>query len=179
VEQEPVVQERRSSKKTWISILVAAVIVVGMLAAAAVGGTTYFFYQHVHTQIAPTADAAKEFVAARGKFEGQPALIEMRRGDEPLLHRELIKTEMPARPLESLRVLAYDPDAEKLVRISIPFWLLRLAPSGKRMSFLSDNGVDIDSDRVHLTLDDLERRGPGLLLDHEDRRGAHVLVWTE
>jgi hypothetical protein len=76
-------------------------------------------------------------------------------------------------------VLAYDPDDERLVRISIPFWLLRLAPSTKRMSFLSDNGIDFDSERVRLTLEDLERRGPGLILDHKDRHGSLVLVWTE
>jgi len=166
-------------KKTWISVLIAAVIIVGMLAAAAVGGTAYFVAKHVRTQAAETADAAKEFATARARFSGEPPLIEMRRGDEPLLHRELLKKEMPTKPLEALRVLAYDPDAEKLVHVSIPFWLLRLAPSGKRMSFLSDNGVDFDSDRVHLTLDDIERRGPGLILDQKDRRGSLVLVWTE
>jgi hypothetical protein len=169
-----------SSRKTWISVLIAAVIVVGMLAAAAVGGTAYFFHNHIHTQNAETADAAKAFEAARGRFAGQPPLIEMRRGDEePVLHKELLKGDTPARPLETLRVLAYDPDEEKLVRISIPMWLLRLAPSTKRMSFLSDNGIDFDSERVRLTLEDLERRGPGLILDHKDRRGSLVLVWTE
>ena len=168
-----------SNRRTWISILIAAVIIVGLLAAAAVGGTAYFFYNHVHTQNAETADAAREFATARQRFTGQPALIEMRRNDEPLLHKELITREAVDRPLESLRVLAYDPDDEKLVRISIPFWLLRLAPSNKRMSFLNENGVDFDSERVHLTLEDLERRGPGLVLDHKDRRGSLVLVWTE
>jgi len=33
--------------------------------------------------------------------------------------------------------------------------------------------------RVRLTLDDLERRGPGLILDQKDRHGSQVLVWTE
>jgi hypothetical protein len=80
--------------------------------------------------------------------------------------------------LESLRVLAYDRHAGKLVRVSIPFWLLRMAPS-KNLSFLNDNGIDVDSDRVRLTVDDLERRGPGLLIDSQDRRGSLVLVWTE
>jgi hypothetical protein len=177
MEQAPI--RERSSRRTWVSVLIAAVIIVGMLAAAAVGGTAYFFYKHVHTQPVETADAAREFETARARFSGHPPLIEMRRGDEPLLHRELLKSETPARPLDTLRVLAYDPDGGKLVRVSIPFWLIRLAPSGKRMSFLSDNGVELDSDRVHLTLEDLERRGPGLILDHADRRGSLVLVWTE
>jgi hypothetical protein len=169
-----------SSRRTWVSVLIAAVIIIGMLAAAAVGGTAYFFYNHIHTQNAETAAAAKEFEAARGRFAGQQPLIEMRRGDEePVLHKELLKADAPARPLDTLRVLAYDPDDEKLVRISIPMWLLRLAPSTKRMSFLSDNGIEFDSERVRLTLEDLERRGPGLILDHKDRRGSLVLIWTE
>ena len=74
--------------------------------------------------------------------------------------------------------LAYDPDARKLVRVSIPFWLIRMAPS-QHFSFLNDNGIDFDSDRVRLNYKDLERLGPGLILDQKDRRGSHVLVWTE
>jgi hypothetical protein len=62
--------------------------------------------------------------------------------------------------------------------VQIPFWLLRMLPS-KNLSLLNDEGIDIDTDRVRLTLDDLERRGPGLVLDTKDRRGSLVLVWTE
>jgi hypothetical protein len=90
----------------------------------------------------------------------------------------VIPASLPAIKLETLRVLAYDIHAEKLVRVSIPFWLLRLAPT-RHVSFLSDTGIDFDSDRVRLTLDDLERRGPGLILDQADHRGSQVLVWTE
>jgi hypothetical protein len=62
--------------------------------------------------------------------------------------------------------------------VQIPFWLLHMVPS-KHLSLLNDEGIDIDTDRVRLTLDDLERRGPGLILDAKDRRGSLVLVWTE
>ncbi len=103
----------------------------------------------------------------------------MTHGDEPRLHREALGAGGSPAPLHTLRVLAYDSDAGKLVNVSIPFWLLRLAPSNKKLSFLSDNGIDFDTDRVRLTLEDIERRGPGLMLDHKDRRGAQVLVWTE
>jgi hypothetical protein len=75
-------------------------------------------------------------------------------------------------------VIAYDNRAGKLVNVSIPFWLLRMMPS-KNFSFLNDNGIDFDSERVHLKLEDLERRGPGLILDQADRRGSQVLVWSE
>ena len=168
----------QQNKKTWISVLIAAVIVVGILAVSAVGGTAYFIYRHVHTQFTPTEGAEAQFAEARKRFAGQQPLIEMRRGDEPLFHREVIPKTMPATKLETLRVLAYDTRARKLVNVSIPMWLLRMAPTNK-FSFMKDNGIDFDSDRVHITLEDVERRGPGLLLDQADRRGSQVLVWTE
>jgi hypothetical protein len=168
----------QSTRKTWISILIAAVIVVGILAVAIVGGTTWFFFRHIHTQFTPVENAEQQFTDARARFVGQQALIEMKKDDEAVVHREVIPASQPATRLGSLRVLAYDRHAGKLVRVSIPFWLLRMAPS-QHFSFLNTNGIDFESDRVRLTLDDLERRGPGLILDQADRRGSQVLVWTE
>jgi hypothetical protein len=167
-----------SNRKTWISVLIAAVIIVGVLAVTAVGGTAYFIYRHVQTQFTPSENADRQFADARARFAGQQPLIEMRKDDEPVLHRETIPKTMPAARLDTLRVLAYDTRANKLVNVSIPMWLLRLAPSNK-FSFMKDNGIDFDSDRMHISLDDVERRGPGLLLDQADRRGSQVLVWTE
>jgi hypothetical protein len=166
-----------SNKKTWLSILIAAVIIVGIMAVAVVGGTAYFFSRHISTQIAPSDDAAHEFAAARERFTGQQPLVEIRRGDQAVVHREVIPVSMPATKLESLRVLAYDTHARKLVRVSIPFWLLRMAPS--RNFSLINNGIDFDSERVHLTVEDLERRGPGLILDQTEHGGSQVLVWAE
>jgi hypothetical protein len=167
----------QSSRRTWVSVIIASVIIVGVLAVAAIGGTAYFIYRHVNAEFTPSASAQRQFVDTRARFAGQQPLIEMRRGDEPVLHREVILASQPER-IETLRVLAYDERAGKLVNVSIPMWLLRMFPS-KRMSFLSDNGIDFDSDRVHVTLEDIERRGPGLILDQADRRGSQVLVWTE
>jgi hypothetical protein len=170
-----------ATRRTWISILIAAVIIVGVLALTVVGGTAFFIYRHVNAEFTNDQTAEQEFVSARQRFGGQQALIEIKRNDEPVVHRELIHADAGgARRLETLRVLAYDDTAGKLVRVSIPFWLLRILPT-HNLSFLNDEGidVDIDSERVRLTVDDLDRRGPGLLLDHKDRRGSQVLVWTE
>ena len=168
----------QNNRKTWISVLIASVIVVGILAVSAVVGTAYFIYRHVHTQFTPSENAEQQFAQTRARFAGQQPLIEIRKDDEPVLHRDVLRASQSTAKLETLRVLAYDTHAEKLVRVSIPFWLLRLAPS-RHMTFLSDSGIDFDSDRVHITLDDLERRGPGLILDQADRRGSQVLVWAE
>jgi len=168
----------QSSRRTWVSVLIAAVIVVGILAAAAVGGTAFFISRHVQTQVTPSENAEQRFLEARARFNGQRPLLELHRDDRPVVNRDVLSGPASTVKLEALRVLAYDQHERKLVNVSIPFWLLRLAPSNK-FSFLNDRGIDFDSDRIHLTLEDLERRGPGLILDQADRRGSQVLVWTE
>lgn len=161
------------SKKTWISILIAAVVVVAVLAAAIVGSTAFFFFRHISTQSTSSENAAVEFARARQRFTGGQPLIEFK-NDRPVVHRsDRASTEN----IETLQVLAYDDDERKLVRVNIPFWLLRLAPS-KNVRFL-DNNLDFDADKAQLTVDDLRRHGPGLILDQRDRRGTQVLVWAE
>lgn len=169
-----------SARKTWISILIASVIIVVLLAIAVVGGTAFFIYRHVHAEFTNENTAAQEFAGARARFAAERPLIEIQGNKDPIVHRDLIPANASAHRIESLRVLAYDDRAGKLVRVSIPFWLLRMMPS-RHLSFLNDEGidVDIDADRVRLTIDDIERRGPGLILDEKDRRGSQVLVWAE
>jgi hypothetical protein len=163
-----------SSRKTWISIAVASVIIVGMLALAVVGGTALFIYRHVDSEITGPENAEQQFTRMRAKFAGQQPLVEMRTNDEPMLHRT---SSAPRQELRALHALAYDARAHKLVRVDVPIWLLRLMPSGNAIH-ISD--VDeLDDQHARLTLEDLERHGPGLVLDVRRRRDAHVLVWTE
>ena len=85
---------------------------------------------------------------------------------------------MPAAKLDTLRVLAYDTRADKLVNV-VDSVVASSHGADRQVSFMNDTGIDFDSDRVHITLEDIERRGPSLILDQADRRGSQVLVWTE
>lgn len=167
--------------KTWLTIVVAVLGVIVMLGVAAIGGAAYWMYSHIQTQTVAENTAGDSFARTRARFSGQQPLIEIGDRDNVVIHREAeaSPTSNAGTPLKTLRAMVYNPDDNRMVDINIPFWLLRLAPSGGRFSFLNDNGVNFDSDRVRLTLDDIERRGPGLILDQRDRRGSLVLVWTE
>jgi hypothetical protein len=170
----------QATRRTWVSIAIASVIIVGLVALTALGGATFFIFRHVDAEIVGQAGARQEFQSARERFTGQEPLIEIGKDDAPTIRRDLIPSVSSGRRVATLRVLAYDEHSGKVVRIAIPIWLLRLLPS-RHLSFLNDQGidVDIDSERVGLTLDDLERRGPGLVLDQNDHRGSLVLVWVE
>jgi hypothetical protein len=60
--------------------------------------------------------------------------------------------------------------------MDLPFWLLRLKMQGTRIDVGSGN---VDLAKLRLTVEDLERFGPTLILDQKDGEGARVLIWSQ
>jgi hypothetical protein len=160
--------------KTWVWVVIAvfAVCVLGVIAMAGVG--IYFFSQHIDTSSASPTVAAREFEEVRKRFEQQKPLIEL---DE----RGRFLRANPDRPSgskapEKLHVIAFDADDGRIVRLNIPFWLLRMQSGGATIDF---NGRSMDLEDLKLTVEDLERFGPTLIVDHHDTSGDRVLVWSQ
>jgi len=160
--------------KTWVWVVIGVVAlgILGIVAMAAAG--LWFVRSHVNVQTTTVAAAATDFDTVRARFTGQKPLIEL---DD---HGEFVRanTDRPAgtvRP-QSMNVMAFDADDEKVVRMELPFWLLRLKSGGANFSM---GGGNLDLAKLHLTVEDLERYGPTLILDHKDRKGARVLVWSQ
>ena len=72
-------------------------------------------------------------------------------------------------------MLGWDCNDEELVRVTIPFWMIRMKPGDINVS----SGDGNRSVRLSLSADDLEGYGPTLLLDHTDEEGYHLVLWTE
>lgn len=170
-----------NTKKTVFAILGAILLIVIILIVSAVGGLAYFVRTHMHAQQTTSETAREEIDQVRARFAGQSPMIERRAGtdddddDRFMVHRP-VETARRA-DLQSLRAIAYDPREHRIMHVSVPFWLLRLMPT--RNGFRFPNDSDVDLGRTHLTLDDLERHGPGLILDAHDQRGSEVIVWVE
>ena len=164
-------------KKTWVSILVAGLIIVALFCLVAIGGAIYWVGRHVATEFTSTENASGELEQQRQRFAGQQALVELHgERDVPTIHR---RTGAGGSSPQTLRVLAFDPRAGKLVRVNIPFWLLRLAPS-RRITLRDGLQISVEDDRLDLTVQDIDRAGPGLILDARNLHGGtEALVWTE
>ena len=121
--------------KTWVAIVIGAIVVVGVLVVAIVGGSAYFVARHVRAQLVSTDTADAQFATARDRFAGQMALIELRKDDEPIVHRPA--EDAHTAPIQTVRVMVYSPDSRKLVNVSLPMWVLRMAPG--RGFDMSDN----------------------------------------
>ena len=161
--------------KTWVWV-VLAVIVTAVVAVVAVAGIgVYFFKQHIDTRTVSAAVASRDFDAVKARFAGQKPLVELDR------HGTFLRSN-PERPAaagrrpEQLVVMAFDPDDGRIVRLSIPFWLLRLKTGGGSIDF---NGKRMDLEDLKLSVADLERFGPTLIVDHSSVDGNRVLVWSQ
>jgi hypothetical protein len=163
------------STKTVLIVLAAAVTIVCVVVVALIGTSAYFVSQHVRSDYVGTENAEAQFAAARQRLAGKSPLLELRGDDEPIIHRP--PADAKAAPITVVRALLYSPDERKLVNLSLPAWLLRMG-SGDRLRFIGDSD-HFDTRHLGLTFADIERHGPGLILDGILEHRSLVLVWTE
>ena len=164
-----------STKRTWLWVILGIVGTLFLLVVILIGGAIYEFRTHVKTQVVESAVAEQEFTRQREKFNGQEPLIEYtgddRGTDKANVHRPPATDRRV--PINALHVLIYDLNQGNLVRVNIPGWLLRMMPNGRYSGF-----DDEAFTRNRITLEDLERHGPGLILQGRNR-DTRILIWSE
>jgi hypothetical protein len=164
-----------TKKRTWLTIVLATVAIVFILAVALGAGVAYFFVSHAQSTPISMEDGQARITAAKARFAGQTAMIVADMNTRaPIVN--LPPPDAHGAPITTIRALIYSEREGKLIDAAIPAWVLRMMPNGK-VRFLE--GLPFDSDRVQITFDDVERHGPGLILDGFDRRGSRVLIWAE
>lgn len=168
-----------ASKKTWIWILAAAFGLCILAMAAVAGLGIYFVASNVSSGRSTGAQAGRSFDEVRGTFRDAPPLLELDRNDEPRPTRRLSDLPTSSRKPTNLWILAWDPDEERLSKISLPFWMLRLGHNNVDVRHRGDSGADFDLENLDLDFVELERVGPLLILDFRAPDGRRVLVWTE
>lgn len=163
--------------RRWLPIVLGVLLVLILGLGGLVGSCAYLVRRQV--RVMPQSSLGEYEREAQGvlrRFPGVPVLVEDGPSG-PVLSQEALAARQkrtPTRPLQNLHVLVFSSAENKLVRLSLPFWLLRLAPDGH-------TGIDVDDvdlDKLRLSVDDIEHAGPGPLLVRRGRE-AHVLVWTE
>ena len=158
----------------WVVIAIAAVCVLGIVAIAGVG--FYYISQHVESKTATPTAAAAEFDAIKAGFPGQTPLIELdQRGRFLRAHTDRPAVAHAVVP-NDLHVLAFDGNERRIVQFRIPFWILRMKAKNATIDL---NGNRMDLEDLRLTVEDLERYGPSVIVDHLAPDGDRVLVWSK
>ena len=92
----------------------------------AVIATVAWFQENMEVASSTPRDAETEFEIVRQKFGGREPLLEMHDGVPRFTKARESASSSLASSLETLNVLVWDPDEEKVFRIRLPFWLMRL-----------------------------------------------------
>lgn len=164
------------SKWRW---LVPLLLGIGFLALCGIGFSSYLFSSWTEVRPLEYAEAMAEFDLARSRTGGGPSYLTISPEGSLELRTDLEGPE-PV-PIEILHLLAWSPDSEKLLQIEFPFWFVRVKMSdtvnlGTVTAALAQDWENL---QLKVSVEELERRGPGLILDHRREDGARILLWTE
>jgi uncharacterized DUF497 family protein len=158
----------------WAQVLIGVGIVAVFLGIGAIIAVTAWFSQNLHVQDADERDAEVEFEKVRQQFKGQPPLLELKDGAPHYVGKRTAASGQSQ--LQTLHVLVFDPRDDKLSRISIPWWILRMKSGPIRFGSYTSG---LDDGGVNLTPEDIEKFGPGVILDTPGRHGERVLLWAQ
>jgi hypothetical protein len=158
--------------RTWVKITLAgvALVVLGLFALGATGA--YFALRHLDRRSSTEADTLREVEAIRARFGARPPLVELAPGRMGDIRINRLQT-ADARPVTTIHVIAWKSADREMVRMEMPLWLMRFSA----VNLFSQIGVG--PERLRLTVQDIERYGPGIVLDYGRPEADRVLLWVE
>ena len=158
----------------WAQVLIGIAIVAVFLGIGAIIAVTAYFSDKVVVSSSTPSEADEEFERVRQRFKGQAPLVEMRQG---VALRSNPRPPVAGAPqLTTLHILAWDAEDEKLASVTVPWWVIRLKSGPIRFSTYT---AGLDDETVKLTPEDIERSGPGLILEAIGHRNERVLLWAD
>jgi hypothetical protein len=175
-----------TTKRTWLWVILGIFGTLVLCVVVLIGGAIFEFRRHVKNELVASTVAEQEFAAARERFRGQQPLVEFTAGrddrdDVPTVHHP--PSDARRVEIHTVRVLVYDINEGHLIHADIPGWLLRMMRNGGGRGGMYGAGGGVfgpgfDMSRNRVTIEDLERHGPGLVMDGHNRN-TRILVWSE
>ena len=122
-------------------------------------------------------EADRAFAAAVARAGGGPPYVDL--ADGMSVKRELERG--VSSDLAALHVMSWNPDDRKLRQVAFPFWFVRMKTTdsvnlGTFAAALTGDWENLD---IGVTVEDLERLGPALVIDHSQEGGGRIVLWTE
>lgn len=157
--------------RTWVkaTIGVGALATVCILALA--GIASYFVLGNLERRGAPEATVLSEIEIIRTRFGSRQPLIEIvdaRKGDV-----RINRLAGSGARVTTFHIVSWNADDGELLRTEAPLWLMRFSS----INLLSQLGLAPGS--LRLTVQDVERYGPGIVVDYAQPGKTRVLVWVD
>jgi hypothetical protein len=165
----------RPKKRSWIPIVIGVFLLFAIVAVGAIVVTAMWFRQNISVTRSSEDAAAQQFEDVRRRFPGQEPLIQLVDG-RPQYTADRVSMAGARAPLTSVHVIAYDRDEGNTVTFSLPFWLLRMKSGPIRISAYQQGW---DDRGVSFRVEDIEKHGPGIIVDVTEKNEGRVLIWAQ
>jgi hypothetical protein len=162
-------------KRNWLAIILGVLLLFGILGVGCVVLTVSWFRQNLSVTATEEQAAMQQFDDVRKRFPDQQPLIQLVDGKPQLAAERATETPSPT-SLTTMHVIAYDVDEGNLVNFSLPFWLLRMKSGPIRISAYQQGW---DDRGVSFRVEDIEKHGPGIIVDVTEPGQGRVIIWAE
>jgi len=158
--------------RTWVKVTLSAAAVLAAAFVALAGTRAYFVLRHMEKRASGEPEAVKAVDAVKARFGARPPLIEIvdPRSADIRINRPV---DASATPVDTVHVINWKRDTGELSTADLPLWLMRFSS----VNVLSQLGVA--PARFRLTVNDIERYGPGIVVDYGSPGAFRVLVWVD
>jgi hypothetical protein len=158
--------------RTWVKATLGGVALIAVAVIALAGTGAYFVFRHLEKRAVDEAASVQAINAVRARFGPRPPLVEIadpRRADIRINRSNAPSTSR----VDTIHVINWKSDTGELVRADVPLWLMRFSS----VNILSQLGIA--PAKFRLTVSDIERYGPGIIVDYGSAGAFRVLVWVE
>ncbi len=158
--------------RTWVKVTLGAVALIAIAFTALAGAGAYFVFRNMDKRTGPEREAVQAIEAVKARFGSRPPLIEVvnpQRADIRINRR----ADGGATPVDTVHVINWKSETGEVVRFEVPLWLMRFSS----VNILSRLGVT--PAKFRLTVDDIQRYGPGIVVDYGSQGASRVLVWVD
>jgi hypothetical protein len=158
--------------RTWVKATIGGVVVIAIALAILTATGAYFVFRNMEQRTSAEAEADKEIEAIKSRFGTRPPLVEIANPATADI-RINRPTEASTTPIDTLHILNWKAETRELMRTAAPMWLLRFS------SVNIASRLGLAPDKFRLTVADIQRYGPGIIVDYGKPGDFRVLVWVE
>jgi hypothetical protein len=158
--------------RTWVKATIGVVVLIAVAFMALMATGAYFVGRNMERHTSAEADADKEFEAIKARFGTRLPLIEI--GNPVSTDIRINRpTDASTASVDTLHILNWKAENRELMRTAAPVWLLRFS------SLNIASRLGLAPERFRLTVGDIQRYGPGIIVDYGKPGEFRVLVWVE
>ena len=158
--------------RTWVKVTLAVATLTAAAFVALAGTGAYFVLRHMEKRASGDPEAVKAVEAVKARFGPRPPLVEIvdpRRADIRINR----PVDVSPTPVDTVHIINWKSETGELVSTDVPLWLMRFST----VNVLSQLGVA--PVQFRLTVNDIERYGPGIIVDYGSRGAVRFLVWVD